>query len=74
MVVSLFLSLLSLLLYITVLTYIYICLVYALFTSNGICYLRREALLNDRGVLNHGVPAACEQGNEPYNSMKGASF
>jgi len=33
-------SLLSLLLYITFLSYIYKCLVYALLTSNDICYLR----------------------------------
>ena len=36
------------------------CLVYALFTSIGSCYLWSEALLNvlnDRGVLNHGVLA-----------------
>jgi hypothetical protein len=32
------LSLLSLFLYVTVLLYNYMCLVYALFTSNGICY------------------------------------
>jgi len=47
--------LLSLLLYVTVLEYIYMCLVYALFTSNDICYLRRETLLNV--LLNHRNPS-----------------